>query len=92
MAYPFTLLDITDVSIFDFPAWIAVYSSNTTAPTNTHARGRLPDVGVATNVKSVSAGNQSRSTPVGTTIRDQLGNVAYVTMNALILPYNALVI
>ena len=85
---PYNLLDTSDVSLFDYPAWVVV--GNATTPTASHARGRLPDVGLCTGYLLQSGTIAShRPCNVGTTIRDG-GNVAYVTLNQLIVPYNAL--
>jgi hypothetical protein len=85
--YPFAQLDASDVSLFDFPAWVIV--SNALIPTSLHARGRLPDIGLCSGLVTGS-GSGSRPCPIGTTIKDGLGNVKYVTLNQMIVPYNAL--
>lgn len=84
----YALLDTSDVSLFDYPAWVIV--GNLQAPTQSHARGRLADVGLCAGAQGSSTSVASqRPCNVGTTIRDG-GNIVYVTLNQMILPYNAL--
>lgn len=76
-------VDVTDSSVYDFPAWVMVNNaSGYTTATVTHPRGRLPDVGII--------GSLATAPPVaaGNTILVN-GNIAYVTAGNLLLPYNA---
>jgi hypothetical protein len=84
---PWSLLDISDVSLFDYPAWVVVGNAQT--PTQSHARGRLADVGLNTGYAGSGTISLHRPCNVGTTIRDG-GNIVYVTLNQFIVPYNAL--
>lgn len=88
-APPNTILtDASDVSLFDYPAWLLVGDSN--YYTKLHARGRLADCGLCSG-RITSVPSDSRPVPIGTTIRDINNNIVYVVMNQFILPYNALV-
>jgi hypothetical protein len=81
--------DASDISLFDFPAWVVVANNTNATPGSVHARGRLPDTGLCSgSLGSTSAA--MRPVNVGTTIRDAANNVIYVTLGALIVPYNAL--
>lgn len=81
----FALLDASDVSIFDKPAFITV--GNAAAVTGLHSRGRLPDTGLSCGVVSGTAA-QHRAVNIGTTIKNQLSEIEYVTLNQMIVPYN----
>lgn len=86
---PYAFLDVTDVSLFDFPAWVVV--GNAATPTASHARGRLVDMGLCSGYNaSGQAYSAYRPCNVGTTIRDITTAVKYVTLNQLIVPYNDL--
>jgi hypothetical protein len=88
--YGFVATDAADVSLFDFPAWVITMNATPTASaTAVHSRGRLADTGLC---GGFIGGSAALSRPVnnGTTIRDN-GNIVYVTMGQMILPYNALV-
>lgn len=85
-------LDGSDVSLFDLPAYVVVGNNTSTSSTAGHARGRLPDVGICGGADSNATSSATyRPCNIGTAIRDSSGNIEYVTMNQLILPYNALV-
>ena len=84
-------LDVSDISLYDFPAWILIQNTQQSASaTQAHARGRLPDVGIASGAAGAGTQSGARPTPVGTVIRDGSNNVIYATLNVLIFPYNAL--
>ena len=84
----YVLLDASDISLFDWPLW--VYTGNSATPSAIHARGRLSDFGAASGA---TAGVPSAIRPVnvGSPIRDVGGNVVYITLNQLIVPYNSLI-
>jgi hypothetical protein len=84
----FALTDAADVSLFDKPGFVTV--GNSTTPTAIHSRGRLADTGVCAGVIAGGGAAGQRPVNVGTTIRDGSSNVVYVTLNQLIVPYNAL--
>jgi hypothetical protein len=87
---PYVLLDAADVSLFDYPAWVLV--GNSTAPTSMHSRGRLADCGLCASTGTGGATSAAqRPSNVGTTIRNQLNQVEYITMNQMIFPYNSVV-
>jgi hypothetical protein len=79
-------LDASDLSLFDFPCFVIVINSVT--PTAMHARGRLPDMGLCSGETTGTASAQ-RPCNIGTTIRNALSEIEYVTVNQFILPYNA---
>lgn len=79
--------DVSDISLFDYPAWVLVGSD--AANTTVHARGRLMDMGLCSG--NTGSPSSARPVNVGTTIRDLSSNIVYVVMNQAILPYNALV-
>jgi len=84
----YVLLDASDVSLFDRPAFVVVGVDTT--PSAIHARGRLPDMGLTCGFNS-NTPSATRPCNVGTTIRDPLTtNIMYVTLNQVIVPYNAL--
>jgi hypothetical protein len=86
---PYNLLDVSDVSLFDFPAWVVV--GNAAAPTASCARGRLADAGLCSGITLTSTPVASqRACNVGTVIRDLSSSIKYVTLNQMIVPYNAL--
>jgi hypothetical protein len=85
----FALLDASDASIFDKPAFVTV--GNAVSPTALCSRGRLPDVGLSAGISSPGSPSAGRPVNIGTTIKDPLSpsDVVYATVNAMILPYNA---
>jgi len=84
----FSLLDSSDASIFDKPAFVTV--GNAASATAIHSRGRLPDTGLSSGAITNGVPSSFRPVNTGTTIRDPATlNIVYVTANAMILPYNA---
>lgn len=84
----FALLDASDASIFDKPAYVTV--GNSTSPTAIHSRGRLPDVGLSCGITTPGIPSSFRPVNTGTTIKDpDTLLVMYSTVQAMILPYNA---
>jgi len=84
----YVLLDASDVSLFDRPAFVAVGSTIT--PAAVHARGRLPDMGLTSGLNTNNPA-LCRPCNIGSTIRDPGDNtIQYVTLNQVIVPYNAL--
>jgi hypothetical protein len=86
--FPYAQLDASDVSLYDFPTWVIV--GNATTPTVLHARGRVADMGLIAGNVTPTTGATSRPCPIGTCVRDPLGDVKYVTLNQMLVPYNAL--
>jgi hypothetical protein len=86
--YQYAQLDASDVSLYDFPAWVLT-SSTAASPTSLHARGRLPDIGLCSGLTGSSPAS-CRPCAIGTTIRDGSNNIVYVTLNQMIVPYNDL--
>ena len=86
------LTDITDLSLFDFPAWVLVASAEISGnPTWIHTRGRLADTGLCSGKSAIGSAVGGRPVPIGTAIKNGT-TIEYVTMNQLILPYNSPVV
>jgi hypothetical protein len=83
----YALLDSSDVSVFDYPAWTVV--GNAVTPTASHARGRLPDIGLISGYNGALTSTYRPCNP-GTVIRDLSTNIQYATLNQIVVPYNAL--
>lgn len=71
--------DLLTGKVLDIPAWVTVIVN----AVSIHARGRLPDIGTTPFNGYVPC------TPVGSAIRDGSNNVIYLTVGALILPFNS---
>jgi hypothetical protein len=81
------LLDSTDFSVFDFPCFIEVYNNSTiSSATLKHARGRIPDIGITTGNTAAASGT-TRPVSTGVVFKDGNGDIQYVSMDYLILPY-----